>query len=167
MTDDLALAIWSSMPSISGSPFSPVAKIASGWALTRSPTSSSEALIGVPTTSRTTRMPLVQMVSSRTLRSLLSLRSQSITAGTRPDSPTAPNRVLRISGRRPMPDSSSPRPRIALVASWSSGEEAAGCRISTISWSPMSLRAHWMMPMPMNRNAPPRQAPRATLEARK
>ena len=33
----------------------------------------------------------------------------------------------------------------ASVASRSSSEERAGCRISTISWSPISLRAHWMI----------------------
>ena len=34
-----------------------------------------------------------------------------------------------------------------------------------ISWSPISLRAHWMMPMPMKSIAPPRLRPRATVEA--
>ena len=44
---------------------SSVSKIAAGSALIRSPISRSEALIGVPTTSRTTRMPSVQSVCSR------------------------------------------------------------------------------------------------------
>ena len=51
------------------------------------------------------------------------------------------------------------------VASRSSSEDRAGWRISTISWSPISLRAHWMMPMPMSSSAKPSAVPRATLEA--
>ena len=54
--------IWRSTPSTSGSPSSSVSNIAAGSALTRSPIWSSEALIGVPTTSRTTRMPSSQTV---------------------------------------------------------------------------------------------------------
>ena len=40
-----------------------------------------------------------------------------------------------------------------------------GWRYSTISWSLISLRAHWIMPTPMHSSARPRQTPRATLEA--
>ena len=56
MTAPLALATWSSTPSI-GVEFSSVGNSASGSALTRSPISRSEARMGVPTTSRTTRSP--------------------------------------------------------------------------------------------------------------
>ena len=79
--------------------------------------------------------------------------------------PTAPSSELRISGRRVMPDSSAPRLSTRSVSARSSSEERAGCRISTISWSPISLRAHWISPMPINSSAKPSDAPRATLEA--
>ena len=79
--------------------------------------------------------------------------------------PTAPSSELRTSGRRAMPDSSAPRSSTRSVSSRSSSEERAGCRISTISWSPISLRAHWISPMPMSSSARPSEAPRATLEA--
>ena len=78
---------------------------------------------------------------------------------------TAPSSELRTSGRRAMPDSSAPWDSWATVASRSSSEERAGWRISTISWSDISLRAHWMMPMPMRSSAPPRAEPSATVEA--
>ena len=64
-----------------------------------------------------------------------------------------------------MPDSSRPSLSASTVAARSSSEEAAGCRASTSSWSAMSLRAHWMMPMPMNSSAPARDRPMVRLEA--
>ena len=79
--------------------------------------------------------------------------------------PTAPSIVLRTSGRRPMPASSRPSLSAWIVASRSSCGEAAGWRISTISWSAISLRARWMMPMPMSSSDRPRVTPSATVEA--
>ena len=64
-----------------------------------------------------------------------------------------------------MPDSSVPRASAARVSSLSSSEEAAGWRYSTISVSAISLRAHWIVPMPMHSSARPRHRPRVTLEA--
>ena len=77
----------------------------------------------------------------------------------------APRSELRISGRRAMPDSSVPVVSAFRVSSRSSSLEATGCRYSMISWSPISLRAHWIVPTPMHSSASPRQMPRATLEA--
>ena len=84
-----------------------------------------------------------------------------------PRAPIAPSSELRINGRRPMPDSSRPVWRIATVSVRSSSEEEPGWRNSTISWSLISLRAHWIMPTPMHSSASPRQRPSATLEAPK
>ena len=64
-----------------------------------------------------------------------------------------------------MPDSSTPVATIARVSSRSASLDAIGWRISTISWSDISLRAHWMMPMPMNSRAPLRVRPSASVEA--
>ena len=90
----------------------------SGSALSRSPISRSPGRIGVPTTSRTTRMPSSQTVCSRPAPgygcssvtwSLVGPRSSSSTTTGARRMPTAPSRELRISGRRVMPDSSAPR----------------------------------------------------------
>ena len=54
-----------------------------------------------------------------------------------------------------MPDSSRPVWRIATVSVRSSSEEEPGWRNSTISWSLISLRAHWIMPTPMHSSARP------------
>ena len=64
-----------------------------------------------------------------------------------------------------MPDSSAPAVRSAITVARSSSEETAGCRISTISWSPISLRAHWITPTPMNSRASPRVPPSARVDA--
>ena len=92
-------------------------------------------------------------------------RSRSNTTAGRPSSPTEPSRVLRISGRLAIPDSSVPSASAASVASRSSGEDAAGCRISIISSSAISLRAHWMIPTPISSSAMPSVVPSATVEA--
>ena len=63
------------------------------------------------------------------------------------------------------PGLSYPTIRSWGVSCRSSGGDAALCRSSVISWSDMSLRAHWMMPIPMNRNAPLMNRPSATVEA--
>ena len=89
---------------------------------------------------------------------------RKITAG-RPSAAIAPISELRISGRRPMPDSVTPVLNASRASSRSSSEDTEGWRISMISWSPISLRAHWMAPMPMNSRARPRKPPIATLEA--
>ena len=47
----------------------------------------------------------------------------------------------------------------------SSSLEEAGWRSSTISWSVISLRAQWIRPMPMHKNAMPRVPPSIRLEA--
>ena len=59
----------------------PRAKIAAGSALTRSPISRSDGLIGVPTTSRTTRMPWLPDRVRRACRPGSGPRSRSITIG--------------------------------------------------------------------------------------
>ena len=75
-----------------------------------------------------------------------------------------PSIVLRTSGRRPMPASSRPSLRAWIVASRSSCGEAAGWRISTISASAISLRARWMIPVPMSSRERPRVTPSDTVE---
>ena len=64
-----------------------------------------------------------------------------------------------------MPDSSVPRARtperVLAVLVGGPGRVA----YSMISWSPMSLRAHWMIPMPMKSSAKPSAVPKATVEA--
>ena len=77
----------------------------------------------------------------------------------------APSMVLRTSGRRPMPASASPSLRAWTVASRSSCGDAAGWRISTISWSAISLRARWMMPVPISSRLTPRVRPRVIVDA--
>ena len=47
----------------------------------------------------------------------------------------------------------------------SSSLEPAEWRYSTISWSPISLRAHWMAPTPMHSSARPKVTPSAMFEA--
>jgi hypothetical protein len=64
-----------------------------------------------------------------------------------------------------MPASSRPSLSALTVATRSSGGEAAGWRISTISWSAMSLRARWMMPVPMSSRLMPSVTPSETVEA--
>ncbi len=73
--------------------------------------------------------------------------------------------VLRTSGRRLMPASSRPSLSALIVASRSSCGEAAGCRISMISTSDMSLRARWMIAMPMSSRETPSVVPSASVEA--
>ena len=77
----------------------------------------SEALIGSPVTSLTIRVPSFQNVLSSFLPGS-GPRSRRPTTSGRPNRPIAANRVLRISGRRPMPDSSRPMPELreGLVA---------------------------------------------------
>ena len=53
----------------------------------------------------------------------------------------------------------------ASVATRSSSLEEAGWRCSTISTSLISLRAHWIAPMPISSRASPRERPRKALEA--
>ena len=72
---------------------------------------------------------------------------------------------MRISGRRVMPESSVPWRTSATTLSRSSSVERPGWRISTISWSFISLRDHWMVPMPMNSSARPRVRPSDIVEA--
>ncbi len=55
--------------------------------------------------------------------------------------------------------------REVIASARSSSLDAAGCRISTISTSLISLRAHWMAAMPISSSAMPRQTPSATFEA--
>ena len=117
-------------------------------------------MIGVPTTSRTTRMPGSQIVWSA-----------ASSPGQRAEVAQQHDRRAGRAGRPRRAGSCGsagagrcrtrrrPASRAASVASRSSSEEAAGWRISTISWSPISLRAHWMMPMPMNSRARPRVTP--------
>ena len=62
ITAPLDLATWTATPSSRWLPSSSTAKIASGSQLTRSPIWRSEGLMGVPTTSRTTRIPGSQIV---------------------------------------------------------------------------------------------------------
>ena len=62
--------------------------------------------MGVPTTSRTTRMPGLQRCCRLAPGS--GPRSRSMTIGGRPTRPSAPSSELRINGRRPMPESSMP-----------------------------------------------------------
>ncbi len=116
----------------------------------RSPTSISLALMGVPTTSRTRRMPGSQIVwpSLLTSSALPGARSRSRTIAGRPRTAMEPSIVLRTRGRRPMPDSSRPALSASIVAARSSGGEEPGWRISTISTSLMSLRARWMIADP-------------------
>ena len=64
-----------------------------------------------------------------------------------------------------MPDSSVPRVMASTISARSSSEERIAWRISTISWSPISLRAHWMAPMPMHSSARPSVEPSARLDA--
>jgi hypothetical protein len=64
-----------------------------------------------------------------------------------------------------MPVSSKPVWRAATASSRSSSLDRTGWRISTISVSFISLRDHWIAPMPMNSNASPSVRPRVTLEA--
>ena len=64
-----------------------------------------------------------------------------------------------------MPESLTPWWNEAIASSRSSSLDAAGWRISTISTSLISLRAHWIAPMPMQSRASPRVTPSATLEA--
>jgi hypothetical protein len=64
-----------------------------------------------------------------------------------------------------MPESLTPWEKAATASSRSASLDAAGWRISTISTSLISLRAHWMAPMPISSSAIPRVAPSATLEA--
>ncbi len=103
-------------------------KNTAGSPLTSWPISMSAGLIGVPSTSWTTRIPFFQTV-------WLSLspgsgpRSRSGRIATRPSAPMAPSSELRISGRRPMPDSSTPVWRIATVSSRSSSEEEPGVAV--------------------------------------
>ena len=54
-----------------------------------------------------------------------------------------------------------------MASSRSSSEERIACRSSAISSSFMSLRDHWMAPMPMHSRARPSVTPSATLEAPK
>ena len=54
------------------------------------------------------------------------------------------------------------RPTVVLR---SSSLDEAGWRSSTISWSPISLRAQWIRPIPMHRKAIPRVLPSIRLEA--
>ena len=124
MTAALDFATCRSTPSISGSPSSLVAKIAAGSALIRSPISRSEALIGVPTTSRTTRSPLVQSVCSRPAPGMplsftwlgVGPRSRSMMTAGASSTVTAPSSELRTIGRRPIPDSSIPADTAASVS---------------------------------------------------
>ena len=130
---------------------SSVAKIASGSALTRSPISRSEALIGRADDvaddahARAPRSCGSQLVARAAGRG----RAASRSAG-RPSRPTRAEQ--RVADQRTAADAGllDARRRAARrVAARSSSEEAAGWRISTISWSAISLRAHWMMPTPM------------------
>ena len=100
-----------------------------GSPLTSWPISMSAGLIGLPSTSLTTRMPFFQTVWS-SLSPGSGPRSRS--SDDRPAgraAPIAPSRELRISGRRPMPDSSVPWSGRASVSSRSSSVERAGVAV--------------------------------------
>jgi hypothetical protein len=63
-----------------------------------------------------------------------------------------------------MPASSRPVVSASTVASRSSAGEAAGWRISTISTSAISLRARWMIAMPISSSDTPSVVPSARVE---
>ncbi len=101
---------------MTGSPSSSTSKRIAGSALTRSPISMSEARIGVPTTSRTTRMPSPRRCSRgrRRAAAVGDLVGRGAEVAQHHDDGYAEqadraSSELRTSGRRPMPDSSRPR----------------------------------------------------------
>ena len=143
-----------------GSPSASSSKKIPGSPLTSWPISMSSGLIGVPSTSWTTRMPFVQIV-------LLSLSPGS---GPRSRSGDDRGQAEQAHARRAAscgsadggrcPDSSVPSGEdadglLAVLGDW----RTPGCRNSTISWSPISLRAHWMVPTPMHSRARPEGRP--------
>ncbi len=80
-------------------------------------------------TSWTTRMPFFQTVCASLLPGSGPRSRRKITAG-RPSAAIAPISELRISGRRPMPDSATPASNAARASSRSSSEDTEGWRIS-------------------------------------
>ena len=93
-------------------------------------------------------------------------RSRSSTTAGRPSRPEGAEQ--RVADQRAAGDAGLLETGVEAcraVASRSSSAGAAGWRISTSSWSPISLRAQWMMPMPMKSSAPPRGRPSASVEA--
>ena len=133
---------------MSGSPSaSSVEEDASGSALTRSPISRSAGRIGVPTTSRTTRMPVFQTVCSSELVARAAGRGRAAaTIGGQAEQ--AERAEQRVADQRAPADAglldALRRGRPTVARRGPRRRSAAGWRISTISWSPISLRAHWM-----------------------
>ena len=72
----------------------------------------------------------------------------------------APMSVRRMSVNSMMPLLATPPASTSWNSSRSSGEEADGCRSSTISTSDMSFLAQWIAPMPMPSNATASAMPR-------
>ena len=108
MTAALALACWQLGALVRSARRRRRPRRRPGSALTSWPISRSAGLIGVPATSLTTPHALASRPCARACRRAAGRgRAASRSAG-RPSSASAPSSELRISGRRPMPDSSTP-----------------------------------------------------------
>ncbi len=119
----LDFATCSSAPSMRCSPFSSVSKIASGSALIRSPISMSWGGWGCRDVADNAH-PAVQTCCQRVARQRPEVAQEY--DGRQPEQAHRAEQGVADSGRRPMPDSSSPSESAFRVASRSSGGERRG-----------------------------------------
>src|SRR3954452_16085143 len=132
---------------------------------TTEPTRRSAGLTGRPWGSVTSRMPARQMVVERLLPGSGPVSRSRTTAGSGTRA-SAPMSELRISGRRPSPDSAAPSWRMPTASPRSTSDPRSRCRSSTRSSSGIRVLAQWTAPAPIPNSARKRPIPRPSVDNR-